>query len=39
MKVFGNQIFQVKLNVIDVNLKCIENKGILIESKVWVSFI
>ena len=39
MKVFGNQIFQEKLNLIDVNLKFTGNKGILIESKVWVSFI
>ena len=39
MKVFGNPIFQEKLDLIDVNLKCTENKEILIENKVWVSFI
>ena len=39
MKVFGNPIFQEKLDLIDLNLKCTENKEILIESKVWVSFI
>ena len=39
MKVVGNHIFQEKLNLIDVNLKCTENKEILIENKVWVSFI
>ena len=39
MKVFGNSIFQEKLDLIDVNLKCTENKEILIENKVWVSFI
>ena len=39
MKVFGNPIFQEKLDLIDLNLKCTENKKILIESKVWVSFI
>ena len=39
MKVFGNQIFHKKLNLIDVDLKCTENKEILIENKVWVSFI
>ena len=39
MKVFGNQIFQKKLNLINVDLKCTENKEILIENKVWVSFI
>ena len=39
MKVFGNRIFQGKLDLVDVNLKCTENKEILIENKVWVSFI
>ena len=39
MKVFGNKIFQEKLDLIDVNLKCTGNKEILIENKVWVSFI
>ena len=39
MKVFGNPVFQEKLDLIDVNLKCTENKEILIENKVWVSFI
>ena len=39
MKVFGNQIFQEKLDLIDINLNCTENKEILIENKVWVCFI
>ena len=39
MKVFGNQIFQEKLYLIDIYLKCTESKEILIENKVWVSFI
>ena len=39
MKVFGNPIFQEKSDLIDLNLKCTKNKEILIENKVWVSFI
>ena len=39
MKVFGNQIFQEKLYLIDIYLKCTESKEILIENKVLVSCI
>ena len=39
MEVFGNRIFQEKLDLVDVNLKCTKNKEILIKNKVWVSFI
>ena len=38
-KVSGNQVLQEKLDLIDVKLKPIENKGILIENGVWVRFI
>ena len=38
-KVFGNQVLQEKLDLVDVKLKPIENKGILIENGVWVRFI
>ena len=34
MKVFGNPIFQEKLDLIDVNVKRTENNEILIENKV-----
>ena len=39
MKVFSNQFLQEKLDLVDVKLKRIENKGILIESEVWIRFI
>ena len=39
MKVFSNQFLQGKLDLVDVKLKRIENKGILIESEVWIRFI
>ena len=38
-KVFGNQILQEKIDLVDVKLKPTENKGILIENGVWVRFI
>ena len=38
-KVFGNQVLQEKLDLVDVKLKPIENKGILIENGVCVRFI
>ena len=39
MKVFSNQFLQEKLDLVDVKLKRIENKGILIKSEVWIRFI
>ena len=39
IKVFSNQFLQEKLDLVDVKLKLIENKGILIESEVWIRFI
>ena len=38
-KIFGNHVLQEKLDLVDVKLKPIENKGILIENGVWVRFI
>ena len=38
-KVFGDQVLQEKLYLVDLKLKPIENKGILIESEVWVRFV
>ena len=38
-KVFDNQVLEEKLDLVDVKLKPIENKGILMENEVWVRFI
>ena len=39
IKVLNNQVLQEKLNIVDVKLKRIENKGILIENEIRVRFM
>ena len=39
MKVLNNQVLQEKLDLVDLKLNRIENRGILIENEIWVGFM
>ena len=39
MKVLNNQVLQEKLDLVDLKLNRIENRGILIENEIWVRFM
>lgn len=39
MKVRNNQVLQEKLDLVDLKLNRIENRGILLENEIWVRFM
>ena len=39
MKVLNNQVLQEKLDLVDLKLNRIENRGILVENEIWVRFM
>ena len=39
MKVLNNQVLQEKLDLVDLKLNRIENRGILLENEIWVRFM
>ena len=39
MKVLNNQVLEEKLDLVDLKLNRIENRGILIENEIWVRFM
>ena len=39
MKLLNNQVLQEKLDLVDLKLNRIENRGILIENEIWVRFM